>query len=110
MTRIVFVNARDMVQMMNACPEWDLVSFHYEEARPVVDRRVIIAARPHEAKDLNDLATLLGACKIEDPSILLATGELCKANELAFVVLSYMGGLGLIVQTKAKPKNVCTTR
>jgi len=105
MTRIVFVSARDMVEMMNACPEWELASFHYEDAHPITDCRVIIAARPHEAKHLRDLATLLGACKIEDPRILLATGEICRADELAFVVSSYMGGLGLIVQTKAKQEN-----
>jgi hypothetical protein len=102
MTRIVFVSAQDMVQMMSACPEWEIVSFHYEDAHSVTGCRVILAARPHEAKHLNDLATLLGTCKIEDPRILLVTGEVCKADELAFVVPNYIGGLGLIVQTKAK--------
>jgi hypothetical protein len=105
MTRIVFVSAQDMVEMMNACPEWDLVSFHYEDAHPCEGVQVILAARPHEAKHLNDLVTLLGACKIEDPRILLATGEVCGADELAFVIPNYMGGLGLIVQTKAKQGN-----
>ena len=105
MTRIVFIDALEMVQMMNACPEWEIASFHYEDAHPLTGVRVIIAARPHEAKHLKDLATLLGACKIEDPRDLLVTGQIARADELAFVVPNYMGGLGLIVQTKAKQRN-----
>jgi hypothetical protein len=105
MTRIVFVNAREMVEMINACPEWKVVSFHYEDAHPIADYRVIVAARPHEAKHLKDLAVLLGAYQIKDPRILLATGEISRANELAFVISNYMGGLGLVVHTKAKQDN-----
>jgi hypothetical protein len=105
MTRIVFINAQEMVEMMNACPEWEIVSFHYEDAHPLTGVRVIIAARPHEAKHLRDLATLLGAHKIEDPRDLLVTGQICRADELAFVISNYMGGLGLMVHHKAKPGN-----
>jgi hypothetical protein len=54
---------------------------------------------------VQDLAVLLGACQIKAPRILLATDELNRANELAFVISSYMGGLGLVVLTKAKQAN-----
>jgi hypothetical protein len=102
MARIVFVNARDMADAMSACPEWRRVGIHYEDAHPIHDYRVILAARPHEAVHLKDLATLLGACQIKDPRILLVTGELGRADELAFVVSDGEGGLGLIVCSKVE--------
>ncbi len=102
MARIVFVNARDMADAMSACPEWEWVGIHYEDAHPIHDYRVILAARPREAIHLKDLAILLGAAKIKDPRILLVTGEVGHADELAFVVSDGDGGLGLLVCSKPK--------
>ncbi len=89
MARIVFVNARDMSDAMSACPGCEWVGIHYEDAHPIHDYRVILAARPREAIHLKDLAFWR-----------LARGG--SVDELARVVSDGDGGLGLLVCSKPK--------
>ena len=86
MTRIVFVNAKDMVQLMAEWPEWRTVRVHHENLYPATGFDVILAARPWEVKHVRHLASLLGTKKIEDPRTLFARGILMRADEVALVV------------------------
>ena len=86
MTRIVFVNAKDMVQLMAEWPEWRTVRVHHENLYPATGFDVILAARPWEVKHVRHLASLLGTKKIEDPQTLFARGILMRADEVALVV------------------------
>jgi hypothetical protein len=98
--RLICLTSKDCVEMLKANPEWEMVSFHYEELHPVGDCRVILAAPPHDSEYLKELAEILGADQIEDPRVLLANGVVEQADELAFIVRSFIGHLGLMVLTK----------
>jgi hypothetical protein len=104
-TRVVYLIAEDWIEMQKENLDWEVESFHYEALSPVADCRVILAARPHDSKYLKELAMLLGAHQVEDHRILLANGVVEQADELAFIVRNYLGGLGLIVLTRAIQKN-----
>jgi hypothetical protein len=86
MTRIVFVNAQDMVQLTAEWPEWRTVRIHHENLYPATGFDVILAARPCEVEYVRLLARLLGTKKIEDPRTLFARGILRRADEVALVV------------------------
>jgi|GEM_PF-3530562 len=102
MLRIVFVNARDMVQLMAEWPEWRTVRVHHENLYATTGFDVILAARPREVKYVRPLARLLGTKKIEDPQTLSARGILRRADEVALVVPVDESYLELIVYEKAR--------
>jgi hypothetical protein len=102
MTRIVFVNAQDMVQLTAEWPEWRTVRVHHENLCPATDFDVILAARPWEVKYVRPVARLLGTKKIEDPRTLFARGILRRADEVALVVPVGESSLELIVYEKAQ--------
>ena len=102
MTRIVFVNAQDMVQLTAEWAEWRTVRVHHENLHPATGFDVILAARPCEVKYVRHLARLLGTKKIEDPQTLSAHGILRRADEVALVVPVGESYLELIVYEKAQ--------
>jgi len=98
MTRIVFLNAYDLLAMVSLCPKWRLMTVY----RDFVNRKPVayIAARPQEQETAKELLRLLRGAVIEDPRILLARGRINDATELALLTTDLALGLKLVVLKK----------
>jgi len=98
MSRIVFLNAYDLLTMVSQCPKWRLMVAY----RDYIDREPVayIAARPQEREAAEDVRLIFRGAEIEDPRTLQARGRINAANELALLTTDPDLGLKLIVLKK----------